>query len=86
MIPPQADCGWIGEAGPGPSYGDVLDGRDTPVGYDNEFTMRNTTFMSWNLMHTARLLKGAGGLPPHGNQPDRWRDVTNATEQSPDPS
>ncbi|WP_351118787.1 NAD(P)H-dependent oxidoreductase [Psychrobacter sp. SMN/5/1215-MNA-CIBAN-0208] len=20
-IPPQADCGWIGEAGPGPSYG-----------------------------------------------------------------
>src|SRR5690606_29869890 len=21
-IPPQADCGWIGEAGPGPSYGD----------------------------------------------------------------
>ena len=23
-IPPQADCGWIGEAGPGPSYGDEL--------------------------------------------------------------
>ena len=22
-IPPQADCGWIGEAGPGPSYGDT---------------------------------------------------------------
>lgn len=21
-IPPQADCGWLGEAGPGPSYGD----------------------------------------------------------------
>jgi multimeric flavodoxin WrbA len=21
-IPPQADCGWIGEAGPGASYGD----------------------------------------------------------------
>src|SRR5690606_27260433 len=21
-IPPQADCGWVGEAGPGPSYGD----------------------------------------------------------------
>ncbi len=25
-IPPQADAGWIGEAGPGPSYGDLLDG------------------------------------------------------------
>ncbi len=24
-IPPQADCGWIGEAGPGPSYGDPSD-------------------------------------------------------------
>jgi multimeric flavodoxin WrbA len=33
-IPPQADCGWIGEAGPGPSYGD--DG----VGLDNDFTQR----------------------------------------------
>ena len=22
-IPPQADCGWIGEVGPGPSYGDT---------------------------------------------------------------
>ncbi len=28
MIPPQADCGWIGEAGPGPSYGDALAGSD----------------------------------------------------------
>jgi hypothetical protein len=49
-IPPQADCGWIGEAGPGPSYGD--DG----AGFDNEFTQRNTTIMTWNLMHMARLL------------------------------
>ena len=22
-IPPQADCGWIGEAGPGPAYGNT---------------------------------------------------------------
>lgn len=61
-ILPQADAGWIGEAGPGPSYGD--DG----AGYDNEFTQRNTTFMTWNLMHMARLLKDAGGIPAHGNQ------------------
>ena len=65
-IPPQADAGWIGEAGPGPSYGD--DG----AGYDNDFTQRNTTFMAWNLMHVARLLKDAGGIPAHGNQPAAW--------------
>ncbi|MCY7354306.1 MAG: NAD(P)H-dependent oxidoreductase [Lysobacter sp.] len=65
-IPPQADTGWIGEAGPGPSYGD--DG----IGYDNDFTQRNTTFMAWNLMHLARLLKDAGGIPAHGNQRTAW--------------
>jgi len=43
-IPPQADAGWIGEAGPGPSYLDPGSG-----GPDNDFTNRNTTFMTWNL-------------------------------------
>ncbi|HEX2058017.1 MAG TPA: flavodoxin family protein [Actinomycetota bacterium] len=66
VIPPQADAGWIGEAGPGPSYGD--DG----AGFDNDFTNRNTTFMSWNLMHTARMLKDAGGFPAYGNQRSEW--------------
>ena len=69
-IPPQADCGWIGEAGPGPSYGDVIDGR--AVGYDNDFTQRNATIMTWNLMHMARLLKAAGGLPNEGNDRKAW--------------
>lgn len=69
-IPPQADAGWIGEAGPGPSYGD--EGQDGPVGYDNEFTQRNTTFMTWNLMHLARMMKDAGGIPAHGNQRSKW--------------
>lgn len=66
-IPPQADCGWIGEAGPGPSYADPDSG-----GPENEFTQRNTTFMTWNLMHLARLLKRAGGIPAHGNQRTAW--------------
>ena len=65
-IPPQADCGWIGEAGPGPSYGDPQEG-DTPVGLDNDFTRRNTTIMTWNLMHAARMLRDAGGYPNEGN-------------------
>ncbi|MBA3348889.1 MAG: flavodoxin family protein [Actinobacteria bacterium] len=66
-IPPQADAGWIGEAGPGPSYLD--DGSGGP---ENEFTNRNTTFMTWNLLHLARALKDAGGIPAHGNQRSLW--------------
>ena len=63
MIPPQADAGWIGEAGPGPSYLDQGSG-----GPENDFTNRNTTFAAWNLLHLARMLKDAGGIPAHGNQ------------------
>lgn len=70
-IPPQADCGWIGEAGPGPSYGDEKEGGGH-VGFDNEFTQRNTTIMTWNLMHLARMLKAAGGYPNQGNDRNAW--------------
>ena len=66
-IPPNADAGWIGEAGPGPSYLDPGSG-----GPENDFTNRNTTFMTWNLLHLARLLKDAGGFPVHGNQRLAW--------------
>ena len=66
-IPPNADAGWIGEAGPGPSYLDPGSG-----GPENDFTNRNTTFMTWNLMHLAQMLKDAGGVPGHGNQRSAW--------------
>ena len=65
-LPPQADAGWIGEAGPGPSYGDEKD-DGSRVGFDNSFTKRNTTIMTWNLMHLAAILKAAGGYPNEGN-------------------
>jgi len=71
-IPPQADCGWIGEAGPGPSYGDD-DGEGGRIGFGNDFTQRNTTIMTWNLMHMARLLRQAGGLPNEGNYRRAWQ-------------
>lgn len=67
VIPPQADAGWVGEAGPGPSYLDPGSG-----GPENDFTNRNTTFMTWNLMHLARMIKDAGGIPAHGNQRSEW--------------
>jgi multimeric flavodoxin WrbA len=66
-VPPQADAGWIGEAGPGPSYLDEGSG-----GPENDFTNRNTTFMTWNLLHLARMLKDAGGIPAFGNQRSEW--------------
>jgi multimeric flavodoxin WrbA len=66
-IPPQADAGWIGEVGPGPSYLDEGSG-----GPDNDFTNRNTTFMTWNLLHLARMLRDAGGVPQYGNQRSAW--------------
>lgn len=70
-IPPQADCGWIGEAGPGPSYGDQTESG--PAGFSNDFTQRNATIMTWNLVHLARMLKDAGGIPSHGNDREAWK-------------
>jgi multimeric flavodoxin WrbA len=66
-IPPQADSAWLGEAGPGPSYLDPGSG-----GAENDFTNRNTTFLTWNLLHLARMLKDAGGFPAYGNQRSEW--------------
>ncbi len=66
-IPPQADAAWLGEAGPGPSYLDPGSG-----GPENDFTNRNTTFMTWNLLHLARMIKDRGGIPAHGNQRSEW--------------
>ncbi|MEP6628762.1 MAG: NAD(P)H-dependent oxidoreductase [Ginsengibacter sp.] len=74
-IPPQADCGWIGEVGPGASYGDTeWNGKKlaTPVGFDSDFTNRNATFMTYNLLHLASLLKKQGGYPDYGNSRKAW--------------
>jgi multimeric flavodoxin WrbA len=67
VIPPQADSAWLGEAGPGPSYLDPGSG-----GPENDFTNRNTTFLTWNMLHLARMLKDAGGIPAWGNQRSEW--------------
>jgi len=65
-IPPQADSYWTGEAGPGPSY------LDDNRGAQNHWTTRNTVFAAWNMLHTARRLKDAGGIPVHGNVTSNW--------------
>ena len=82
-IPPQADCGWIGEAGPGPSYGDEKE-DGTRAGFDNDFTQRNTTIMTWNLMHLARILRDAGGYPSRGNDRNAWKAGTRFGFENPE--
>lgn len=67
-IPPQADAAWVGPAGPGPSYLDAGSG-----GPENDFTQRNATFMAWNLMHLAKQLREAGGIPDYGNDAGAWQ-------------
>ena len=66
-IPPQADAGWIGPIGPGPSYLDPDSG-----GPENDFTNRNTSFMTFNMMYVAAMLKHSGGVPAFGNQRSEW--------------
>ncbi|MGM0386007.1 MAG: flavodoxin family protein [Actinomycetota bacterium] len=66
-IPPQSDAYWDGEAGPGPSYLDEPGG-----GQQNAWTTRNTVFMTWNILHLARMLKDAGGVPTYGNIASDW--------------
>jgi multimeric flavodoxin WrbA len=78
-IPPQADAGWIGEAGPGPSYLDEGSG-----GPENDFTNRNTTFMTWNLLHLAAMLRRSGGIPVHGNQRSAWDAGTRFDFENPE--
>lgn len=68
-IPPQADAGWLGAIGPGPSYLDKGSG-----GPENDFTNRNVTFMTYNLLHAARALKQAGGIPAIGNTVKEWQN------------
>jgi len=68
-IPPAAETGWIGGIGPGPSYLDEGSG-----GRENDYTNRTATFMTWNLLHVAMMLKNAGGIPAVGNVAGRWND------------
>lgn len=68
-IPPDADAGWIGPIGPGPSYLDKGSG-----GPESDFTNKNLTSMTYNLMHFAKLLKDNGGIPTEGNVPEKWEN------------
>ncbi len=76
-IPPQADAYWLGEAGPGPSY------LDDNKGPQNHWTTRNAVFAAWNMLHTARRLKDAGGIPAWGNVTHNW-DLSKTSHPNPE--
>jgi multimeric flavodoxin WrbA len=77
-IPAQADTYWNGEAGPGPSFLDEGSG-----GPQNAWTLRNTVFMTWNLLHLARMLADSGGVPAVGNRIADW-DLSNPANPNPE--
>ncbi|GEQ86592.1 flavodoxin [Patiriisocius marinistellae] len=86
-VPPQADCGWIGEVGPGASYGDTeWNGKklDNPVGFKSDFTNRNTTFMTYNLLHLAAMLKSNSGYSSYGNSRKDWDAGTHWAFENPE--
>lgn len=78
-IPPQADAGWIGKVGPGPSYLD-----EEADAKNNDFTNRNTTFMTYNLLHLAKLLDEQNGYPAYGNSRAAWDDGTRWNFENPE--
>lgn len=49
-VPPNADCYWVGDAGPGPSYIEAGGGRHL-------YTNRTARYMANNLVYLAKLLK-----------------------------
>ena len=50
FIPPNADCYWVGEAGPGPSYMDS-------GGDKHAYTNKTARYMTYNTAWLARMLK-----------------------------
>lgn len=78
VIPPQADAYWNGEAGPGPSFLD-----EGGQGFHNAWTIRNTVFATWNMLHLARSLKDARGVPAYGNRSTEW-DLSHPENPNPE--
>jgi len=68
-IPANADSGWIGPIGPGPSFLNPASN-----GPETDFTNQTLTTLTWNLMHLAAILKRAGGYPRWGNLPNAWAE------------
>ncbi len=49
-VPPNCDCYWVGDAGPGPSY--IEAGADAHL-----YTNKTARYMAYNIVYMARLLR-----------------------------
>ena len=58
-IPPNADTYWLGDAGPGPSFIEA-------DGWSSAYTQKTASWMSYNVVHLARMLK-EHPIPAEGN-------------------
>ena len=65
-VPPNADCYWVGSAGPGPSFLDA-DGWN-----ENAYTRKTAGWMAHNLVHFARMLRQRP-IPAEGNVVPDWQ-------------
>src|SRR5579871_6250970 len=59
-VPPNADCYWVGDAGPGPSYIEAH-------GDKHLYTNKTAYYMAYNLHYFAKLLK-ANPIPTNLNE------------------
>jgi multimeric flavodoxin WrbA len=67
-VPPNADCYWVGDAGPGPSFIEA-DGWN-----ESAYTRKTASWMSHNLVHFARMLKQRP-IPADGNVVPDWQPM-----------
>jgi multimeric flavodoxin WrbA len=65
-IPPNADCYWVGNSGPGPSFIEA-DGWN-----QSAYTRKTAGWMDHNLVHMARILRDHP-IPPEGNTVPDWQ-------------
>jgi len=65
-VPPNADCYWVGDAGPGPSFIDA-DGWN-----QSAYTRKTASWMAHNLVHFAHMLRDRP-IPPEGNVVPDWQ-------------
>jgi multimeric flavodoxin WrbA len=65
-VPPNADCYWVGDSGPGPSFIEA-DGWN-----QSAYTRKTAGWMAHNVVHLARILSDRP-IPPEGNTVPDWQ-------------
>ena len=54
------------------------------MGFDNQLANRNTTYMTYNMLHLAKMLTENNGYPKYGNSRQDWDDGTRWNFENPE--